>query len=94
MTPHKAKRPTDQSPWSVKSQAPVNNSARQSSPRPPLLGSATTFDRRGARAMGTKPAPLLVLARCRTHNHITKNQKQPPCASRTATQKYQIYFRT
>ena len=63
-------------------------------PPAPLLGSATTFDRRGARAMEHEARPLLVLARCRTHNHITKNQKQPPCASRTATQKYQIYFRT
>lgn len=38
-------------------QAPVNNSAHRTSPRTPLRGSATTFDRRGARALEHEARP-------------------------------------
>jgi hypothetical protein len=41
--------------------------------------SLTTFDRRGARAVGSQPAPLLVLARCeRPENHNNQNKNKKP----------------
>src|SRR6266436_779557 len=52
----------------------VNNSAQPTSPRSPLHGSASVFDRRGARAKSSKLAPLLVLAGFRTHKQLTKNK--------------------
>src|SRR6185369_2320144 len=52
----------------------VNNSAHQTSPRPPhRVQPRSTAGGRVLRS--TKPAPLLVLARCRSHNHITKKNK-------------------
>src|SRR6266481_8838546 len=54
----------------------VNNSAQPTSPRSPLHGSASVFDRRGARAKSSKLAPLLVLAGFRTHKQLTKNKSQ------------------
>src|SRR5205085_9000696 len=53
----------------------VNNSEHQPSPRSPLRGSPSTFDRRGARAGGSQPAPLLVLARYRTPKIIPSPRK-------------------
>ena len=59
----------------------VNNSAHQTSPRPPhRVQPRSTAGGRVLRS--TKPAPLLVLARCRSHNHITKKTK--PSAARFA----------
>ena len=55
-------------------QAVVNNSANQTSPRSPLHGCASVFDRRGARAKGSQLAPLLGLTRFETHNQLTRNQ--------------------
>ena len=55
-------------------QAVVNNSANQTSPRSPLHASASVFDRRGARAKGSQLAPLLVLTRFEALKQLTKNQ--------------------
>ena len=55
-------------------QAVVNNSANQTSPRSPLHGCASVFDRRGARAKGSQLAPLLVLTRFEAHKQLTRNQ--------------------
>jgi hypothetical protein len=55
-------------------QTVVNNSANQTSPRPPLHASASLFDRRGARAKGSQLAPLLVLTRFEAHKQLTRNQ--------------------
>jgi hypothetical protein len=44
--------------------------------------SLTTFDRRGARAVGSQPAPLLVLTRCgglqKSQRQKTKTKKEKP----------------
>jgi len=54
-------------------QAIVNNSPNCTSPRSPLHGSASDFDRRGARAKGSQPAPLLVLTRLGTNKPLIKS---------------------
>ena len=73
----------------------VNNSAEQISPRsPPLYGSATTFDRRGARAAeheARPPARSSSLSSTRPHN---QNPKTTVVRFAHGKKKYQIYFRT
>jgi len=65
----------------------VNNSANQTSPRPPLRGSATTVDRRGARAKEHVARPPARFSSRLSTEPPNKKPKQAPCASRTARQK-------
>jgi hypothetical protein len=63
---------------------PVNNCAHQTSPRPPLRGSPSTFDRREARAREHEarlPARFSSLLSAEPHNQKTKNKA--PRALRT-----------
>jgi hypothetical protein len=52
------------------------------------------LDRRGARARGHAARPPARFSSVLSVQPYKQNQKQAPCASRTARQKYQIYFRT
>ena len=58
-------------------QAIVNNSANQTSPRPPLQGSPSTFDRRGARAKEHAARPPARFSSLSSHE--LHNQTQQPC---------------
>jgi hypothetical protein len=74
---------------------PVNNCAHQTSPRPPSAG-VLLRSTAGRRVLGSTkpalPARFSSLLSAEPHNQKTKNKA--PRASRTARQKYQIYFRT
>jgi hypothetical protein len=64
----------------------VNNSACQTSPRSPFRGSPSTFDRRGARAVGLAARPPARFSSLR--NPQTVNQKQEPPGNTLLAQRY------
>jgi hypothetical protein len=66
----------------------VNNSIHQTSPRPPLHGCLSRFDRRGARAKeheARPPARFISLLK-----PLTVNQKQEPQGNTLLAQRYPI----
>ena len=69
-------------------QAVVNNSAHQTSPRPPLHGSASTFDRRGARAGEHAARPPARFSSLRSQEIV--NHKQEPWGNTLLAQRYPI----
>src|SRR4051812_40487012 len=64
----------------------VNNSAQPTSPRTPLHGSPSTFDRRGARAKEHEARPPARFSSLLSV--LTVNQKQEPLGNTLLAQRY------
>src|ERR1041385_2921718 len=70
----------------IERSAVVNNSANQTSPRTPLQGSPSTFDRRGARAREHQARPPARFSSLPSQQ--TVNQKQEPAGNTLLAQRY------
>src|ERR1043166_7415288 len=79
--------------WSVTPEAFVNNSAHQASPRSPLCGSATTFDRRRARAREHEARPPARFSSRLNPQPHNQKQNNGPGASLPAKRKVPNFFK-